>query len=126
VDSLQRRLPMKMQIGDVTQQHYHHVVIDGFNLSASSGGSSGSSGSGSEEFSYKCAGWFDSDARCRRSCSFKAGPGELARDPWATIEANSKRKLVCVFPPPSFIVGNLLFFKLFVLICFKNNIQAVK
>jgi hypothetical protein len=47
VDSLQRRLPMKMQIGDVTQQHYHHVVIDGFNLSASSGGSSGSSGSGS-------------------------------------------------------------------------------
>ena len=48
VDSLQRRLPMKMQIGDVTHQHYHHVVIDGFDLSgsSSSGNSGGSSGRG--------------------------------------------------------------------------------
>ena len=89
----------------------------------SSSSSSGGGGGGGEEFSYKCAGWFDSDARCRRSCSFKAGPGELARDPWVTIEADSKRKLVGVLLFSSFIVGNLFFF-IICLICFKNTYRS--
>ena len=37
VDSLQRRLPMKLQIGDLAHVHFHHVVVDGFELKSSTG-----------------------------------------------------------------------------------------
>lgn len=38
VDNLERRLPMKLQIASRRGGHYHHVVVDGFQLGTPTGG----------------------------------------------------------------------------------------
>ena len=43
-----------------------------------------------KEGNYKCGGWFDKDIQSMRACHFKSRSSELARDPWAQNEQESR------------------------------------